>query len=117
MSLFIRVLILVLVATGFVVAPARAADLTMPLTDVQSGMQCTGYSVVRGVGIDSFNVEIRDIIAGEAGGSPSDLVRASGPAVAATGFGSRIFGLSYLLPRWRRVDAQHWSICLWNRCL
>ena len=33
----------------------------MSLTDVRSGMQCTGYSVIRGVDPVGFDVEILDV--------------------------------------------------------
>ena len=33
----------------------------MPLSQVQPGMQCTGYSVVQGTTISSFNVQVLDI--------------------------------------------------------
>ena len=36
-------------------APAFAGDPTMPLWQVSAGMKCTGYSVVRGTDISSFD--------------------------------------------------------------
>jgi hypothetical protein len=39
-------------------ATAWAGDPIMPLSEVHSGMRCTGYSVVRGTEISSFDVEI-----------------------------------------------------------
>src|SRR6185295_9015572 len=62
-------------------APAVAGDPIMPLSQVRSGMQCTGYSVIRGTEISSFDVEIIDVIDGDASGEgPRLLVRVSGPA-------------------------------------
>ena len=48
-------------------APAAAAgDPIMPLSQVRSGMHCTGYSVVRGTAISSFDVEVLDVVDGDA---------------------------------------------------
>ena len=87
-----------LLATTFSVlllsaAPAFAGDPIMPLSDVHSGMRCTGYSVVRGTDIASFDVDIDDVIDGDASGEgPRLLVRVSGPAVDATGIGPGFSG-------------------------
>src|SRR5215217_812202 len=73
--------------------PALAGDPIMPLDQVQSGMRCTGYSVVRGTEISSFDVEIVDVIDGEASGEgPRLLIRVSGPAVDGTGIGPGFSG-------------------------
>jgi hypothetical protein len=81
---------LVLAATAPV---AVAADPIMPLAEVRSGMRCTGLSVVRGTEISSFDVEVLDVIAREAGLSgPRILVRASGPAVDEGGVGQGFSG-------------------------
>ena len=37
---------------------AAAGDPIMALSDVQAGMHCTGYSVIKGTTITSFDVEI-----------------------------------------------------------
>ena len=72
--------------------PALAADPIMPLDQVQRGMQCEGRSVFRGTTIETFNVEILDVIAQDPTGSgPVILFRAFGPAVDETGLG---FGFS-----------------------
>jgi hypothetical protein len=75
-------------------APAAvAADPIMPLAEVRSGIRCTGLSVVRGTEISSFDVEVLDVIAREAGLSgPRILVRASGPAVDESGVGQGFSG-------------------------
>jgi len=85
---------LVFLLTMFVAAPmAHAADPIMPLSEVQPGMRCTGLSVIKGTEISSFNVEIVDVIAPEAGLSgPRILVRVSGPAVDETGIGPGFSG-------------------------
>lgn len=80
-------------ATLAVAPAARAADPIMPLSEVRSGMACTGLSVVRGTEIASFNVEVLDTIAPEAPLTGARiLIRASGPAVDATGIGPGFSG-------------------------
>lgn len=70
-----------------------AADPIMPLADVHAGMQCTGYSVVRGTEISSFAVEVIDVVDDRATGSgPRILVQGSGPAIDATGMGPGFSG-------------------------
>jgi len=65
----------------------------MPLSEVRSGMRCTGLSVVRGTEISSFDVEVIDVIADDpAAGGPRILIRVSGPAVDATGIGPGFSG-------------------------
>jgi hypothetical protein len=65
----------------------------MPLSEVRSGMRCTGLSVVRGIEISSFDVEVIDVIADDpATGGPRILIRVSGPAVDATGLGPGFSG-------------------------
>ncbi len=81
------------VLSAALAAPASAADPIMELADVRSGMQCTGYSVVRGVDPVPFDVEIFDVIAGDAAsGKPQLLIGVSGPAVDATGLGPGFSG-------------------------
>ena len=80
-------------------APAFAGDPIMRLSDVRSGMQCTGYSVVRGTDIASFGVEVLDVVAGD----PSEdgariLIEASGPAVDRTGIGPGFSGSPIYCP-------------------
>jgi len=65
----------------------------VPLSELHAGMRCTGLSVVRGVDISSFDVEVLDVIASD----PSEpgariLVRVSGPAIDATGVGPGFSG-------------------------
>lgn len=74
-------------------ATAQAGDPIMPLSQVHAGMRCTGYSVVRGTEISSFDVEIEDVIDGDASGEgPRLLIRVSGPAVDSTGVGPGFSG-------------------------
>jgi hypothetical protein len=74
-------------------APALAGDPIMPLAQVHAGMQCTGYSVVRGTTISAFDVDIVDVVDSEPGTDGARiLVTASGPAVDATGIGPGFSG-------------------------
>ena len=58
--------------------PAYAGDPIMPLSDVHGGMHCTGYSVIRGTTISSFDVDVIDVT------EDGILIEASGPAVDQT---------------------------------
>jgi len=87
--------LLAITAAVFAVASgtAVAADPIMPLSEVHSGMRCTGLSVVRGVDIASFDIEVIDVVAGDAvAGDPLILVRVSGPAVEPAGIASGYSG-------------------------
>src|SRR6478735_4488466 len=80
-------------------APAFAGDPTMPLWQVSAGMKCTGYSVVRGTDISSFDVDVLDVTGGEASVGPGAiLVGVSGPAVDATGIGPGFSGSPIYCP-------------------
>jgi hypothetical protein len=83
-----------LVACLLPAAPAVAAgDPIMPLAEVRSGMQCTGLSVIRGTAIESFDVEVIDVVDSEPGtGTAMILVEVSGPAVDRTGVGPGFSG-------------------------
>src|SRR5882724_13189900 len=71
----------------------------MPLSAVRAGMQCTGLSVVKGTAVTSFDVAIEDVVAmGQSGLSPRLLIRASGPAVDATGLGPGFSGSPIYCP-------------------
>src|SRR3954454_21957273 len=73
---------------------ARAGDPIMPLSQLQPGMRCTGYSVMQGTQISSFDVEMLDVVSGDASFSdgPRILVRVSGPAIDRTGVGPGFSG-------------------------
>jgi hypothetical protein len=76
-----------------VAAPAVAADPVMPLSQVKRGMRCTGLSVVQGTDISSFDVEILDVVAGDAGErQPLLLIRVSGQAVEDSGIAEGFSG-------------------------
>src|SRR3954466_5943697 len=73
--------------------PAFAGDPIMPLSAVHAGMRCTGYSVIRGTDISSFDVDILDVADGDAVAVPPRiLVQVSGPAVDVTGVGPGFSG-------------------------
>jgi hypothetical protein len=79
-------------------APALAGDPTMPLSQVQPGMQCTGRSVIQGTTISTFDVTVLDVAAGEAAGIGNILIQVSGPAVDATGIGPGFSGSPIYCP-------------------
>ncbi len=81
------------------VAGARAAgDPIMPLSQVTPGMQCIGYSVVRGTTISPFSVAIIDVVADNGGEGPRILFSVSGPAVDKTGIGPGFSGSPIYCP-------------------
>src|SRR3954468_9392989 len=67
-------------------APAQAGDPIMPLSQVHRGMHCTGYSVIQGTDISSFDVDVIDVT------EDGILISASGPAVDQTGIGEGFSG-------------------------
>ena len=88
-----RALLLAITLCASAPAATYAADPIMPLSEVRSGMRCTGLSVVRGTEISSFDVEVMDVIADDpAIGGPRILIRVSGPAVDVTGVGPGFSG-------------------------
>ncbi|MCW2966546.1 MAG: hypothetical protein JWM71_318 [Solirubrobacteraceae bacterium] len=79
-------------------APAAAAgDPIMPLSQVQRGMQCTGYSVIRGTDIVSFDAVVDDVVT-DASNTADILITVSGPAVDATGVGPGFSGSPIYCP-------------------
>jgi len=78
---------------------ALAGDPIMPLSEVRAGMQCTGYSVVRGTEIAAFDVQVIDVIDDRSTGSgPRIMVEGSGPAIDATGMGPGFSGSPIYCP-------------------
>ena len=79
---------------GIVPGVAEAGDPIMPLSELRPGMRCTAYSVIRGTEITSFDVEVVDIVSGDASANdgPRILVRLSGPAIDETGVGPGFSG-------------------------
>jgi hypothetical protein len=71
----------------------------MPLSDVRSGMACTGLSVIRGTAPSEFRIDVIDVLRGEpAALGARILFRASGPAVDATGIGPGFSGSPIYCP-------------------
>src|SRR3954468_15151852 len=97
----VRLAAAIAVAALFVpAAPALAAgDPTMPLWQVSAGMKCTGYSVIHGTDISSFDVDVLEVTGGEASVGPGAiLVSVSGPAVDGTGIGPGFSGSPIYCP-------------------
>ncbi len=94
-----RILIATAAALLIQATAAWAGDPVMPLGDVRSGMQCTGYSVVRGTDVAAFDIEVIDVVDDRASGTgPRILVKASGPAVDETGIGPGFSGSPIYCP-------------------
>jgi hypothetical protein len=99
--MLVRLLAAAVVASLAAAAPAvGAGDPVMPLSQVQAGMRCTGYSVFHGTDIGSFDVTVLDVVAGDASanGGPQILIQVSGPAVDATGIGPGFSGSPIYCP-------------------
>ena len=79
---------------GMAPGTALAGDPIMPLSELRPGMQCTGYWVIRGTEISAFDVEIMDIVSGDAWAKdgPRILIRVSGDAVDRAGVGPGFSG-------------------------
>ncbi|MEX2023912.1 MAG: hypothetical protein WD993_02400 [Thermoleophilaceae bacterium] len=74
-------------------AVAGAGEPIMKLADVRSDMSCTALSVLRGTAVSRFDIEVIDVLRGEAAAyGPRILFRASGPAIDATGIGPGFSG-------------------------
>ena len=93
-----RLLLAALAAAIVAPVAAHAAEPIMPLAEVQAGARCTGLTVVRGTEVSSFDVEVLDVIGAERPQTARILVRASGPAVDATGLGPGFSGSPVLCP-------------------
>ena len=93
-----RLLLAALAAILVAPAAAQAADPIMALAEVQPGLRCTGLTVVRGLDIVAFDVEVVDVIDRQRGPAARIIVRVSGPAVDATGLGPGFSGSPILCP-------------------
>jgi hypothetical protein len=94
-----RLVAATLLAFPCVAAPAGAAQPIMPLSEVRSGMRCTGASVVRGTQIATFDVGVVDVVDGDpARIGPRILVDLAGPAVERTGIGPGFSGSPVTCP-------------------
>ncbi|HWF34648.1 MAG TPA: hypothetical protein VG295_04740 [Solirubrobacteraceae bacterium] len=76
---------------------AAAADPIMPLSQVQPGMQCTGETVISGITISSFAVDVISVVQAPPQGAMI-MVSVSGPAVDASGVAFGFSGSPILCP-------------------
>lgn len=79
-------------------AGAQAAAPIMPLAQVHPGLQCTGLTVVRGLDIVGFDVDVVDVIDRQRGAGARIIVRVAGPAVDVTGLGPGFSGSPIICP-------------------
>ena len=94
-----RLLLAAVAATLVAPSAAAAADPVMPLAEVRPGLRCTGLTVVRGVDITAFDVELVDVVDRQRGPTAARIVvRVSGPAVDATGLGPGFSGSPIICP-------------------
>jgi hypothetical protein len=94
----LRPAVLAILALLTAAGPAAAAgDPIMPLSQVQRGMQCTGYTVIRGTEISSFAAVVDDVVY-DAVNSATILITISGPAVDDTGAGPGFSGSPIYCP-------------------
>lgn len=93
-----RLLLAALAAALVAPAGARAADPIMPLAEVQPGQRCAGLTVVRGLDIVAFDVEVIDVVDRRRGPAARIIVRVSGPAVDAAGLGPGFSGSPIICP-------------------
>jgi hypothetical protein len=95
----LRLALAALAASLVPAAPAFAGDPIMPLSQVDAGMRCTAYSVVRGTEVTSFDAEVIDVVDGDpAHSGPRILIQVSGPAVDRTGVGPGFSGSPIACP-------------------
>jgi hypothetical protein len=88
-----RLLFAALAVTLMAPAAARAADPILALEEVQPGMRCTGLSVVQGLTIVPFDVEVVDVVDRARGATTARIiVRVSGAPVDVTGLGPGFSG-------------------------
>jgi hypothetical protein len=89
----IRIAAATVAALLFPATEALAGDPVMPLGEVHAGLQCTGYSVVRGTDVAAFGVEVIDVVDDRATGQGARiLIKVSGAAVDETGLGPGFSG-------------------------
>src|SRR3990172_9182881 len=82
-----RLIILALLAVTLTapLLPVAAAPAWMPVADVRPGMRGVGRTVVAGTKVESFDVQILEIVPGAGPAGDLILIRASGPLIARTG--------------------------------
>src|SRR3954470_137770 len=97
-----RILLLAVLAALVPASSAAAArDPILSLSDVRTGMQCTGYTVFRGTTVEPFPVEVLDVVGESASGAAPArmLVLASGEKVDAPGVAAGFSGSHIYCPR------------------
>lgn len=92
-----RPVAVVLTALSVLLLPAAPAvadgEPTMPLAQVQRGMECKVRSVFKGTDITTFDAKVEDVVAGDAAAKkPYLLLRLSGQAIQGTGVGPGFSG-------------------------
>jgi hypothetical protein len=93
----IGVLATLVAGVGGGVARADGGPI-MPLSQVQTGMNCTAYTVIQGTTISSFDVQVLGIVNQSAGQGARIFVSVSGPAVAASGIAEGFSGSPVYCP-------------------
>lgn len=96
-SLLRSALVALLALLACATPAAAAGDPVMPLSEVQRGMQCTGYTVIRGADISSFDAIVEDVVY-DAVDTATILITISGPAVDETGAGPGFSGSPIYCP-------------------
>ena len=81
-ALAFGILAVVLAAPGL---PAVAGPAWMRVAEVRPGMRGTARTVVQGTGVESFDVQILEVVPGAGPAGDLILVRVSGPLIARTG--------------------------------
>jgi hypothetical protein len=92
--------LIALAAAAFVATPGVAAadgGPTMPLSDVQSGMNCTADTVLQGTTISSFGVQVLSVVE-QNGEGPRILVSVSGANVERSGVAEGFSGSPVYCP-------------------
>ena len=79
-------------------APPPGAPI-MPLRDVRRGMRCTGYSVIKGTAISSFDVEILDVLTAGTSSAAASCSRARAARRSPRADRRGLLGLARRVPR------------------
>jgi hypothetical protein len=81
----LTILALLVVTLTAPLLPVAAAPAWMPVADVRPGMRGVALTVVAGTKVESFDVQILEIVPGAGPAGDLILIRASGPLIARTG--------------------------------
>lgn len=66
-------------------SPAATARAILPLAEVRAGLQGTGYTVIRGIKVEPFDVEVLGVVPNAGPTGDLILVRVGGPLIDETG--------------------------------